>query len=580
MAIRPSYTASTGSLDPTGRWSFQERTAQAVEGQLQLMGRRQGELVTANEVVLREFQQQTDALWSMHEEQVSAQTRSTREIVDGMQGLEESLCDALTDVRWALDQQQATLDGILNTLQNRRAAEASELVRFGVRLLNTGDVLEAEQQFQKALEQNPIDYQVLLNLGLIASIKGELEQACRYCDMAVRRPIELDAPARVRALWFLAEAELAANRPGAAYAAAKQAHELSEGFNTAKTSYETGVYAVVAAFDGAQSIDSTDEASTVRNARSATERGCNDKTLLQAGLHLVKKAVLENPKSMAAAIADWRLDDAAQCEIQPLMSQIADEAIDEFNELMGRLNAQIAELDKSRFAQGFRSPVADEYRTIVAACTVDELAPSYSETRRLILSVKAILKSLSTILRSLELNIGATVSEDEIQGELRQAAVQRKECDSLEENRKAADSIINWSFLVGLIIALLFLLGLLLFSCNRLCNTPEEIQAYREYRAYQGEDDNTPDFPLIRFVSLVGVVFIFLIGRSASIRAENRCREAHERLNHTQANYTRLLSQRKSQKENQRRRRGFRVDAILRIREFGQELERVVNDSS
>lgn len=90
----------------------------------------------------------------------------------------------LTSIRWALEQQDTTLRGILDVLQTSRTNECRQLVTQGEAHRRAGFFAEARDRFRLALEQDSTDFLVHQNLGLVLVQTGELAAAAGHFHKA------------------------------------------------------------------------------------------------------------------------------------------------------------------------------------------------------------------------------------------------------------------------------------------------------------------------------------------------------------------------------------------------------------
>jgi tetratricopeptide (TPR) repeat protein len=118
--------------------------------------------------------------------------------------LGDRLCGYLGDIRWELAQNGKRLEGILHVLRESRSNQARQLVEQGIRHYVNEQYERAEERFLAALKEDSTDYQVLLNLGLVAIHKGEDSKAIEYFNDALRLPRQLDKESKMRASMYLA----------------------------------------------------------------------------------------------------------------------------------------------------------------------------------------------------------------------------------------------------------------------------------------------------------------------------------------------------------------------------------------
>lgn len=133
--------------------------------------------IDAADIIAAEINQQTAALetslQSLSDKVTSSVSDAADQVCWSIDILGARLCACLDEIKWQLAQIGTTLSGILSTLRQSRSNEARQLVEQGLRHYINGQYEQAEERFRLALIQDTTDYQVLLNLGLIAVKKKD-----------------------------------------------------------------------------------------------------------------------------------------------------------------------------------------------------------------------------------------------------------------------------------------------------------------------------------------------------------------------------------------------------------------------
>ncbi len=205
--------------------------------------------LAAAEIIANEINQQTTALEAGLRDYATLVSSSVRDAADQIAAaidvLGDRLCAYLGEIAWQLAQQGETLAGILRTLRESRSNEARQLVEQGVRHYINEQYERAEERFRQALAQDTTDYQVLMNLGLIAVQKGVSTEALQFFHDALRLPSGLDEQAKSRALMAIARVHYAQREYREAAVNARRAVALIDGGQTDDV-YALGIYAALA----------------------------------------------------------------------------------------------------------------------------------------------------------------------------------------------------------------------------------------------------------------------------------------------------------------------------------------------
>ena len=188
--------------------------------------------LVAAQIISAEINQQTaileDGLRKYSAQVSSSIMDASEQISAAVELLGDRLCSYLGEIRWELAQQSEILTGILHSLRESRNNEARQLVEQGVRHYANEQYDRAEERFRQALEQDTTDFQVLMNLGLIAIQKDAADAALATFQDALRLPASLDKASKTRALLTIARTHYAKRDYQNAYAAAHQAALVSE----------------------------------------------------------------------------------------------------------------------------------------------------------------------------------------------------------------------------------------------------------------------------------------------------------------------------------------------------------------
>ncbi len=186
----------------------------------------------AADIVVREIRQQTVSLEASlrdYSELISADIMdATERMSTAIDDLGDRLCVCLDEIRWQLEQQEMALTGILRTLRHNRSNEARQLVEQGIRHYINEQYERAEERFRQALVQDTTDYQVLMNLGLIAVQKERSAEALELFRDALRLPSALDNTAKNRALHAIARLHYARGEYQDALVVARQAMDTTK----------------------------------------------------------------------------------------------------------------------------------------------------------------------------------------------------------------------------------------------------------------------------------------------------------------------------------------------------------------
>ena len=239
-----------------------EHQTQALEGAIQGMGR-----------------QVTDAIGA-----------SADQITGVIEGVGQALCMELSEIRWQLAQQSATLERMLEVLAESRSNETRQLVRQGLRHYLNGEYAEAEERFRKALDFDTTDYQVLMNLAFISLHKNEAEEAFSFFKKALSLPEDLDDASRARNLWATARLFYSQKDFARAQAYAEKAFQHEQAAK-AEGLFKLGVYQALAGHEG-KAIGS------LRNAIDM-DPALFGRCAVEPDLNCIKSAVLSRLSLMA-----------------------------------------------------------------------------------------------------------------------------------------------------------------------------------------------------------------------------------------------------------------------------------------
>lgn len=186
----------------------------------------------AAEIVAGEIRDQTAALEEClreYSERISTEIQDVgSQMSSAIEALGDRLCAHLGEIEWQLEQQTERLGAIFRVLRENRSNEARQLVEQGVRHYFHAQYERAEERFCRALKEDSTDYQVLMNLGLIAVHKGKGDEALGFFNDALRLPSRLDPAAKNRALLSIARVHYANGEHGEAFKVAGQAAQFAD----------------------------------------------------------------------------------------------------------------------------------------------------------------------------------------------------------------------------------------------------------------------------------------------------------------------------------------------------------------
>jgi len=158
----------------------------------------------------------------------------------------EALCLDLQDIKWYLNQQNSATSQILGVLQNSRNNEANQLVKQGIKQFLFQDYIQAEKCFNKALEYDSTDYQLLMNLGYLEIQKENPLKANEYFKRALFLPDNLGDEDKARTKLAIARLYYSEKDYVKALLFAKDANNLLGNLCNAKAYYTVAVYAALA----------------------------------------------------------------------------------------------------------------------------------------------------------------------------------------------------------------------------------------------------------------------------------------------------------------------------------------------
>ena len=215
----------------------QERAAKAIaESNLNAAG------AISNEILMQTGRLEA-ALDSLGDTICGSITQNTDRLIAQLQALESSICSHLSEINWELRQQRVVLKDILRTLRSNRNVEAQQLVQQGVRHYANGEFLEARERFERALDFDTTDYQVLMNLGYVAVNLEDPEAALKWFKKASVLPPDLDASSRAAALAAVARSYYVLEQYSHAARSISDAHGIA---NKAANAYLAGTYHALA----------------------------------------------------------------------------------------------------------------------------------------------------------------------------------------------------------------------------------------------------------------------------------------------------------------------------------------------
>ena len=168
---------------------------------------RQGWMIAAQIATIGAISSQTSELKGA----INVVDSTLREIKDnlenGLQNLEDSLLrievnllENLNEIKWYLINVDQKLDQVVNLLKFSGATKSSELNKQGFVLYKTGEYDKALNQFNKSLEENPLNIDAYINLGYTYLRKDDLQnslksftEASKYIDEDFSYQEEVDS---------------------------------------------------------------------------------------------------------------------------------------------------------------------------------------------------------------------------------------------------------------------------------------------------------------------------------------------------------------------------------------------------
>jgi tetratricopeptide (TPR) repeat protein len=340
--------------------------------------------IAAAEIIAAEINQQTaileDSLRKYSEQVSSSIIDAADQIGVALDLLGDRLCAYLGEIRWELVQQSATLAGILHALRESRSNEARQLVEQGVRHYANEQFDRAEERFRQALEKNTTDYQVLMNLGLVAVQKGLSREALAFFEDALRLPTGLDNPSKNRTLLAIARLHYAAADFGNALLAARQAAQFAEPHQVSDI-FLLGTYAGLAG-EARECLTKVEEAIRL-------EREFFNKAAVEPNLEVLRPAVLE------------------------LLSRLATDAENEFNAEMRTARDLLGQAVQHK---GSSACVDERKEAQNAADLLNEAAvrASYSDLLKLRTRAEAVSQATRLILEAEGLAVQTRSFEERI----------------------------------------------------------------------------------------------------------------------------------------------------------------------
>jgi Flp pilus assembly protein TadD len=112
------------------------------------------------------------------------QQRGFEQLTAGLSNITEELSNlagvlewGFEEIKWEQQQQTGVLLSIDHTLKNPSQTQAHEWRRMAEELSRRGCLSEAEQWFQKALAEDPLDYQTYIGLAMVYLRNNEFDKA-------------------------------------------------------------------------------------------------------------------------------------------------------------------------------------------------------------------------------------------------------------------------------------------------------------------------------------------------------------------------------------------------------------------
>lgn len=316
------------------------------------------------QIIARELNQQTvtlvDAIDDLRLQLSDDIALGSAQVSAAVDHLGDRVCASLDELKWLNIQQIGRLDAVLATLLESRNNLARQLVKQGVRHFITGEYQEAEDRFKLALIEDPIDYQVLMNLGYLALQKDDASEAQKYFMKALTLPESLEDESRSRALWALARLHYTQGR-------------FDEALRTADSALGLKVLA-----DPGHQFEAAIYASLTGSIESCCQR--------------VKAAIHSDQALFARAAVDPDLE-GSRTQVEQLLSDLACEASESATKLVSGLEGELGQARRNSLADAYSDAISRfEHETSKLRALLE--TPSYSAS----VQIAARSRQLSSIL--------------------------------------------------------------------------------------------------------------------------------------------------------------------------------------
>lgn len=108
------------------------------------------------------------------------------ELLQKLDSLHQTMEWGFSSVLWAIEQETAVLRSIDATLKTPRQTQANELRVIGESLRLRGDIEQAEEHLEHALQLNPLDYRSYLGLAYVRIEQSRFDDADRVLEASFR----------------------------------------------------------------------------------------------------------------------------------------------------------------------------------------------------------------------------------------------------------------------------------------------------------------------------------------------------------------------------------------------------------
>jgi tetratricopeptide (TPR) repeat protein len=158
---------------------------------LESIKRRQGYMIAAQVATISAIANQTketvDAIELVNDTLVSIESTIQNgfdSIENSIQRLETNLLENLNEIKWYLFNVDQKLDELINLVRFSGATKSAEYNKQGFILYKIGSYNESIEQFNKSLNENPINVESYINLGFVYLRLEQLDDSILYFEKA------------------------------------------------------------------------------------------------------------------------------------------------------------------------------------------------------------------------------------------------------------------------------------------------------------------------------------------------------------------------------------------------------------